>query len=75
MEKWDAETYHKISHIQETWAKELISKYEWKGDEIVLDAGCGSGRVTNILARKLNKGRIYAVDVDENMIRIAKKKI
>lgn len=74
MEKWDAETYHKISHIQETWAKELISKYEWKGDEVVLDAGCGSGRVTNILARKLNKGRIYAVDVDENMIRIAKKK-
>lgn len=74
MEKWDAKTYHKISHIQETWAKELISKYEWTGDEVVLDAGCGSGRVTNIIAKTLNKGRIFAVDVDENMIKTAREK-
>jgi len=74
MDRWDAETYHKISHIQETWAKELLSKNEWKGNEVVLDAGCGSGRVTNIIAKILNKGRIFAVDIDENMIRIARKK-
>jgi len=74
MEKWDAETYHKISHIQETWAKELLSKNEWKGNEFVLDAGCGSGRVTNIIAKTLNKGKIFAVDIDENMIKIARKK-
>lgn len=73
MENWDAETYHKTSHIQETWAKELLSKNEWKGNEVVLDAGCGSGRVTNIIAKILNKGRIFAVDIDENMIRVARK--
>lgn len=74
MEKWDAETYHKISHIQEAWAKELILNNKWNGDEVVLDAGCGTGKVTNLIARIVNRGRIYAVDIDENMITIARKK-
>ena len=48
--KLDAENYHKVSSIQETWAKELLSKRKWKGDEVLIDAGCGSGRVTRLIA-------------------------
>ena len=33
------------------------------GDEVVLDAGCGSGRVTALLADRVPRGRVYAVDV------------
>lgn len=74
MEEWDAQTYHLISYIQEVWAKELISNNKWNGDEVVLDVGCGTGRVTNLIAQVVKKGRIYAVDIDENMIKLAREK-
>jgi trans-aconitate 2-methyltransferase len=53
--KWDAESYHKVSSIQETWAIELLSKRKWNGNEVIIDAGCGSGRVTRIIANILKK--------------------
>jgi len=70
--KWDAENYHKVSTVQETWAKELLSKRKWKGDEVLIDAGCGSGRVTRLIADILKNGKIYAIDLDQNMIEKAK---
>ncbi|MDN5846061.1 MAG: class I SAM-dependent methyltransferase [Candidatus Nitrosocosmicus sp.] len=70
--KWDAKNYHKVSSIQETWAIELLSKRKWKGNEVLVDAGCGSGRVTKIIANILKEGKIYAIDLDKNMIENAK---
>jgi hypothetical protein len=35
---WDAETYHKVSNIQESWAIEILEKRKFKVNEIVLDA-------------------------------------
>ena len=69
---WDAENYHKVSSIQETWAIELLAKRKWKGNEVLIDAGCGSGRVTRIIANILKNGKIYAIDLDQNMIEKAK---
>jgi hypothetical protein len=54
--KWNAKTYHNISTIQEKWGKEVIEIKKWKGNEIVMDAGCGTGRITKILAQKVRKG-------------------
>lgn len=65
---WDAQTYHKVSDVQEKWAVELLSSRQWNGNEVVLDAGCGSGRVTNLIAKLLTRGKIYAVDLDQDMI-------
>jgi trans-aconitate 2-methyltransferase len=48
-----------------------MERRKWKGDEIVLDAGCGSGRPAKILAAKVPKGRVYAVDRDPNMVQQA----
>ena len=70
--KWDAENYHKVSSIQETWAIELLSKRRWKGNEVLVDAGCGTGRVTKIISNILKEGKIYAIDLDHNMIENAK---
>lgn len=72
---WDAKTYHKVSNVQETWAQELLSCRQWNGDEVVLDAGCGSGRVTKILSNLVPKGKLYAVDLDQNMINTAKSNL
>jgi trans-aconitate 2-methyltransferase len=69
---WDAETYHKVSNIQELWAIELLEKRKINENEIVMDAGCGTGRVTKIIANNVKRGKVYAVDLDENMITNAK---
>ena len=74
-EGWDAQTYHKVSNIQETWAQELLSSRQWDGDVVVFDAGCGSGRVTKIISNLAPKGKVYAVDFDQNMITMAKSNL
>ncbi|TVP41000.1 class I SAM-dependent methyltransferase [Candidatus Nitrosocosmicus arcticus] len=68
---WDADTYDIVSNAQEEWAKSLIKQREWTGKEALLDAGCGSGRITKILSEIIRDGKIYAVDNDPNMIKKA----
>ena len=65
---WDATTYDRISAPQQRWAAEQLDRLELTGDEVVLDAGCGSGRVTRELARRVPRGTIYAVDAAPSMV-------
>jgi len=65
---WDATTYHEISAPQQNWAREQLERLELRGDEVVLDAGCGSGKVTALLAELIPDGRLYAVDVAPSMV-------
>jgi trans-aconitate 2-methyltransferase len=64
---WDAATYDRVSDIQLTWALEQLDRLDLEGDEVVLDAGCGSGRVTALLADRVPRGRVYGVDVAPSM--------
>jgi trans-aconitate 2-methyltransferase len=64
---WDAATYDRVSDIQLTWALEQLERLELAGDEVVLDAGCGSGRVTALLAERVPRGRVYGIDVAPSM--------
>src|SRR3989304_1658822 len=50
------------------WARAVIDDLGLRGDETVLDAGCGSGSVTFDLLERLPRGRIYAVDSSPEMI-------
>ncbi len=72
---WDADTYDNISNTQEKWANILIQKRKWTGKENLLDAGCGSGRITKILSKIVTDGKIYAVDNDSNMIKKATENV
>jgi trans-aconitate 2-methyltransferase len=65
---WDAETYDKIGTPMRAWAQKVIDDLGLRGDETVLDAGCGSGSVTLDLLEKLPSGKIYAVDGSSDMI-------
>ncbi len=65
---WDAETYDRISDPQLGWAREQLERLTLYGDERVLDAGCGSGRVTELLLARLPRGRVYAVDAAPSMV-------
>jgi trans-aconitate 2-methyltransferase len=64
---WDATTYDRISAPQQRWAAEQLDRLPLTGDEVVLDAGCGSGKITLELAARVPDGRVYAVDAAPSM--------
>jgi trans-aconitate 2-methyltransferase len=64
---WDAVSYDRVSDPQFAWALEQLERLALQGHEVVLDAGCGSGRVTAELVRRLPEGRVYGVDVAPSM--------
>jgi trans-aconitate 2-methyltransferase len=65
---WDAVTYDRVSTPQQRWAKVVVARLALRGDETVLDAGCGPGRVTAMLLERLPKGRVIAVDGSAAMV-------
>ena len=72
---WDARTYDKVSsNVQLEWGRNLLEKRTWIGNEIVMDAGAGSGNLT-ILADKVPHGKIYAIHSDYNMVQQAKSNL
>jgi trans-aconitate 2-methyltransferase len=72
---WDAATYDRVSAPQVEWAGPVLDRLELKGHETVLDAGCGSGRVTEMLIERLPEGRVIAVDSAPTMVAKAREKI
>ena len=70
---WDAATYDRISAPQQRWAAEQLDRLELAGDEAVLDAGCGSGRVTLELCARVPRGTVYAVDAAPSMVAHARQ--
>ena len=47
--EWDGKSYDRISGPMEALGREVLARLELRGDETVLDAGCGSGRITQAL--------------------------
>jgi trans-aconitate 2-methyltransferase len=69
---WDAASYDRISDPQFGWALEQLERLPLRGEEVVLDAGCGSGRVTALLADRVPRGRVYGVDLAPSMVEHAR---
>ncbi len=65
---WDADAYHRVLGPQVAMAAAVLDRLELRGDETVLDAGCGSGRVTRLLLERLPRGRAIAVDASPDMV-------
>lgn len=73
--EWDAEAYHRVAKPQEEWALEVLERLSLAGDELVLDAGCGSGRVTRMLIERVPQGRVIGVDGSQAMVDEARKNL
>jgi trans-aconitate 2-methyltransferase len=69
---WDATTYDRISEPQVQMARRVLDRLQLTGDEAVLDAGCGSGRVTQMLLDRLPRGGVVAVDAAPSMVEEAR---
>ena len=72
---WDAATYDRVADNQEEWGREVLARLELRGDETVLDAGCGSGRVTRVLLERLPRGRVIGVDSSPAMVAEARRSL
>ncbi len=73
--EWDADTYDAVSDPQFEWGTEVLGRLELRGDESAIDAGCGSGKVTEKLLDRLPGGTLLAVDGSEAMIAKAKERL
>jgi trans-aconitate 2-methyltransferase len=71
--RWNAADYHCNSAAQQLWARELIAKLRLRGDESLLDLGCGDGKVTVEIAAQLPRGRVIGADVSSEMIEFAQR--
>ncbi len=72
---FQAQGYQQNSQLQYEWDLALIHRYPWRGDERVLDIGCGDGKVTAYIANQcLGKGgSIFGTDVSASMIEYANR--
>jgi trans-aconitate 2-methyltransferase len=66
--EWNAASYDRVSDPQLAMARDVIDRLDLRGDERVLDAGCGSGRVTEALLERVPNGHVVAVDGSEAMV-------
>ncbi len=69
--EWDAASYEELADPMTRWGAKFLEFVELRGDEAVVDAGCGTGRVTEFLLERLPGGTVLAVDVSEKMVEAA----
>lgn len=67
-DEWDATTYQRVSAPQLAWGQRVVERIPLTGDEDALDAGCGTGRVTRLLAERLPRGTVLGVDGSARMV-------
>jgi trans-aconitate 2-methyltransferase len=72
---WDGGTYDRVADPMTRWGTAVLDRLPLAGDERVLDAGCGSGRVTEQLLERLPHGRVVALDGSPSMIEAARERL
>ena len=70
--EWDANSYHQVSDPQLSWGKKVLSRLNLRGNEVLMDAGCGTGRLTGELLERLPNGFVVGVDLSQNMLTTAR---
>lgn len=65
---WDAQRYHRVAQPHAAWGANVLDRLVLRGDEVVLDAGCGSGKVTSQLLQRLTRGSVVALDLSPAML-------
>ncbi len=73
--EWNAASYHRLSAPQFEWGQRVLGDLHLRGDERVLDAGCGTGKLTRLLLQNLPRGRVVGLDVSCNMVQHARQNL
>src|SRR3954451_21559786 len=72
---WDGAAYDRLSTPMEQLGREVRERLELRGDETILDAGCGSGRLTQLLIERVPDGRVIGVDASAWMTDAARERL
>ena len=72
---WDATSYTRVATGIMALGHEVLERTALRGDEVVLDAGCGPGELTAELAGRVPRGRVYAVDGSPRMVELARERL
>jgi trans-aconitate 2-methyltransferase len=72
---WHGATYDRLSTPMEAMGREALDRLPLDGNEMVIDAGCGSGRVTEALLARVSRGRVIGVDASASMIDAARERL
>lgn len=72
---WNAKAYDTLSDPMFDWGMAVLGRLELRGDERLLDAGCGSGRLTEELLKRLPLGELVALDSSAEMLAQARERL
>jgi trans-aconitate 2-methyltransferase len=72
---WHGATYDRLSTPMEAMGREVLERLPLEGDETVIDAGCGSGRVTEALLARVPRGSVVGVDASASMVAAARERL
>jgi len=70
--EWNAAAYHRVSGPQFSWGLKVLDRLDLAGVTRVIDAGCGSGRLTGALLERWPEGTLLALDRSRNMLEQAR---
>lgn len=74
--EWDASSYHGLATPHQAWGAAILDRLELRGDETILDLGCGTGRVTEQLLQRLGTGgRAIGIDGSARMVEEAARRL
>jgi trans-aconitate 2-methyltransferase len=73
--QWDGDSYDRVSDPMVKMGREVLARLPLAGGERVLDAGCGSGRITEELLARLPHGQVIAVDLSPSMLAAAERRL
>jgi trans-aconitate 2-methyltransferase len=68
LREWNAASYHRVANPHVDWGRAVLDRLPLRGDETVIDAGCGTGRLTELLLERIPNGKVIAVDQSANML-------
>jgi trans-aconitate 2-methyltransferase len=73
--EWDAAAYDRLPIPMTAWGEMVLGWLDLAGNERVLDAGCGTGKVTALLRDRLPEGSVVALDGSAAMIERARERL
>src|SRR3569832_1420405 len=73
--EWVSCRFLRCSAPQFSWGKKVVERLSVRGDETVLDAGCGTGKLTRELLLLLPRGNVIALDLSSNMLTAARENL
>lgn len=72
---WNAASYDTVSTVQQEWGRRILARIGLRGNEAVVDAGCGTARLAELLAAAVPQGWVLAVDSSKEMLEVARSRL